>query len=147
MNTVKEILDQKGSKVWSVPPTESLLNCLRKMKAQNVGALLVLEGSTVRGIISERDFAGRIAETGTCPLEQEVALWMTREVIVVNPDNSINECMQLMSREHIRHLPVVEGGELVGLISIGDVVRAVISGQQSTILGLENYILSQNFAL
>ncbi len=147
MNTVKDILDQKGSNVWSVSPTESLLNALRKMKSHNVGALLVLEGSTVRGIISERDFAGRIAETGTCPLEQEVALWMTREVIVVNPENSINECMQLMSREHIRHLPVVEGENLVGLISIGDVVRAVISGQQSTILGLENYILSRNFAL
>jgi len=147
MNTVKDILEEKGNQVYSVAPDDSLLDALKKMKKHNSGALLVLESGNVRGIISERDFAGRIAETETCPLEQEVAQWMTRDVIVVSPDMLINDCMQLMTREHVRHLPVIANGELVGLISIGDVVRAVISGHQSTILGLENYILSQNYAL
>lgn len=143
MNTVKEILAEKGKQVWTVEPKTSLLNTLKALKDHKVGALLVVESGMVKGIISERDFAYRIAEKNTCPLEEPVETWMTKEVIAVTSDTSINECMQLMSREHIRHLPVVDDGKLVGIISIGDVVRAVISGQQSTILGLENYILSQ----
>jgi CBS domain-containing protein len=143
MNTVKDILEEKGKQVWSVEPKTSLIDVLKKLRTHNVGALLVVEEGEVTGIISERDFAYKIAEKSTCPLENTVSTWMTKEVIAVSSNTTINECMQLMSREHIRHLPVVDDGRLVGLISIGDVVRAVISGQQSTILGLENYILSQ----
>jgi CBS domain-containing protein len=143
MNIVKDILEEKGKQVWSVEPKSSLLSALKKMRANNVGALLVVENGEIKGIISERDFAHRIAEKSECPLEESVATWMTSKVIVVKSNTSINECMQLMSREHVRHLPVVDGDTLVGIISIGDVVRAVISGQQSTIMGLENYILSQ----
>jgi CBS domain-containing protein len=120
-----------------------LIDVLKKLRSHNVGALLVVEDGEVMGVISERDFAYRIAEKNTCPLEESVSTWMTSKVIAVSSGTTINECMQLMSREHIRHLPVVDDGKLVGLISIGDVVRAVISGQKSTILGLENYILSQ----
>ena len=144
MNTVKDILAEKGKQVWSVEPKTSLIDVLKKLRAHNIGALLVVENGMVKGIISERDFAYQIAEKSACPLEAPVSTWMTREVIAVHSNTTINECMQLMSREHIRHLPVVDDGKLVGLISIGDVVRAVISGQQSTILGLENYILSQH---
>lgn len=143
MNTVKDILAEKGKQVWTVEPKTSLLNTLKALEDHKVGALLVVESGMVKGIISERDFAYRIAKKNACPLEEPVETWMTKEVIAVTSDTSINECMQLMSREHIRHLPVVDDGKLVGIISIGDVVRAVISGQQSTILGLENYILSQ----
>ncbi len=143
MNTVKDILEEKGKQVWSVEPKTSLIDVLKKLRAHNVGALLVVEDGEVTGIISERDFAYKIAEKSACPLEDTVSTWMTKEVIAVSSNTTINECMQLMSREHIRHLPVVDDSRLVGLISIGDVVRAVISGQQSTILGLENYILSQ----
>lgn len=143
MNTVKDILEEKGKQVWSVEPKTSLIDVLKKLRAHNVGALLVVEDGEVTGIISERDFAYKIAEKSACPLEDTVSTWMTKEVIAVSSNTTINECMQLMSREHIRHLPVVDDGRLVGLISIGDVVRAVISGQHSTILGLENYILSQ----
>ena len=143
MNTVKDILAEKGKQVWSVEPKTSLIAALKMLRSHNVGALLVVEDGEVKGIISERDFSYRIAEKSACPLNEAVSTWMTTEVIVVNLTTTINECMQLMSREHIRHLPVVDGGKLVGLISIGDVVRAVISGQQSTIMGLENYILSQ----
>jgi len=147
MNTVKDILDHKGKNVWSVAPKDTLLTALKMMEAHGVGSLLVIDQGVIKGIITERDFAWQIAEKGTCPLDQPVSLWMTVDVIAVPIETSINECMQLMSREHIRHLPVVEEGVLVGIISIGDVVKAVISGQQSTILGLENYILSQNYAL
>jgi len=143
MNTVKDILAEKGKQVWTVEPKTTLIEALKKLRTHKVGALLVVENGVVKGIISERDFAYQIAEKSTCPLEEPVSSWMTREVIAVKSSTTINECMQLMSREHIRHLPVVDEGKLVGLISIGDVVRAVISGQQSTILGLENYILSQ----
>ncbi|MDX9850919.1 MAG: CBS domain-containing protein [Anaerolineaceae bacterium] len=143
MNTVKDILEEKGKQVWSVEPKTSLIDVLKKLRSHNVGALLVVEDGEVMGVISERDFAYRIAEKNTCPLEESVSTWMTSKVIAVSSGTTINECMQLMSREHIRHLPVVDDGKLVGLISIGDVVRAVISGQKSTILGLENYILSQ----
>jgi len=147
MNTVKDILDHKGKNVWSVAPKDTLLTALKMMETHKVGSLLVIDQGVIKGIITERDFAWQIAEKGTCPLDQPVSLWMTVDVIAVPIKTSINECMQLMSREHIRHLPVVEEGALVGIISIGDVVKAVISGQQSTILGLENYILSQNYAL
>ncbi|MDO9086441.1 MAG: CBS domain-containing protein [Anaerolineaceae bacterium] len=143
MNTVKDILAEKGKQVWSVEPKTTLIETLKTLRAHSVGALLVVEAGEVKGIISERDFSYRIAEESACPLDSPVSAWMTKEVIAVQPNTTINECMQLMSREHIRHLPVVENDHLVGLISIGDVVRAVISGQQSTILGLENYILSQ----
>jgi len=143
MNTVKDILAEKGKQVWTVEPKTTLIEALKKLRTHKVGALLVVENGVVKGIISERDFAYQIAEKSTCPLEESVSSWMTREVIAVKSSTTINECMQLMSREHIRHLPVVDEGKLVGLISIGDVVRAVIIGQQSTILGLENYILSQ----
>ncbi len=143
MNTVKDILAEKGKQVWTVEPKTTLIEALKKLRTHKVGALLVVENGVVKGIISERDFAYQIAEKSTCPLEEPVSSWMTREVIAVKSSTTINECMQLMSREHIRHLPVVDEGKLVGLISIGDVVRAVIIGQQSTILGLENYILSQ----
>ncbi len=147
MNTVKDILDHKGKNVWSVAPKDTLLTALKMMEAHKVGSLLVIDQGVIKGIITERDFAWQIAEKGTCPLDQPVSLWMTVDVIAVPVKTSINEVMQLMSREHIRHLPVIEEGALVGIISIGDVVKAVISGQQSTILGLENYILSQNYAL
>lgn len=143
MYTVKDILAEKGKQVWTVEPKTTLLETLKTLHSHNVGALLIVESGDVKGIISERDFAYRIAEKSACPLDESVVTWMTKEVIAVSSDTSINECMQLMSREHIRHLPVVDDGNLVGIISIGDVVRAVISGQHSTILGLENYILSQ----
>ncbi|HZK61750.1 MAG TPA: CBS domain-containing protein [Anaerovoracaceae bacterium] len=147
MNTVRDILDHKGKNVWSVSPQSTLIDALRLLRAHNVGALMVMEGEKVLGIISERDFAWKIAEKGACPLDQPVELWMTKEVLAVPIDATMNECMQLMLSAHIRHIPVVEDDELVGLVSIGDAVRAVISGQESTIVGLENYILSQNITL
>ena len=145
MNTVKDILTEKGKNVWSVEPQTTLLEALKKFRAYNVGFLLVVEDEKVKGIISERDFAFRIAEKSAFPLNEPVSTWMIQEVIAVNSSTTIIECMQLMSREHVRHLPVVDDGHLSGIVSIGDVVRAVIDGKKSTILGLENYILNQPY--
>jgi len=144
MNYVRDILKEKGSGVYWVNPQTSILDALKMMAEKNVGALLVLEKAKITGIISERDFAHQIARLGACPMQQAVGEFMITEVIVVPPDASINECMQLMTREHIRHLPVVDQGMLAGIISIGDVVKAVISGHKSTIKSLENYILGQD---
>ncbi len=147
MNTVRDILEQKGKDVWSIPPETTLIQALQLLRKNNIGALLIMDRDKVEGIITERDFAWKIAEKGTCPLDQPVTQWMTKEVLAVNSKTLINECMQLMLQAHIRHIPVFDDGKLTGLVSIGDAVRAVISGQESTIVGLENYILSQNTTL
>jgi CBS domain-containing protein len=147
MNTVRDILEKKGKNVFTISPETTLIQALQLLRTYNIGALLVVNYKKVEGIITERDFAWKIAEKGSCPLDQPVSQWMTKEVLAVNSDTLINECMQLMLSAHIRHIPVFEDDELVGLVSIGDAVRSVISGQESTIVGLENYILSQNISL
>ena len=113
MNTVKDILAEKGKQVWTVEPKTTLLETLKTLRSHKVGALLVVASGEVKGIISERDFAYRIAQKNSCPLDEPVETWMTQEVIAVTSETSINECMQLMSREHIRHLPVVDVPESV----------------------------------
>ena len=130
MNTVRDILEQKGKDVWSIPPETTLIQALQLLRKNNIGALLIMDRDKVEGIITERDFAWKIAEKGTCPLDQPVTQWMTKEVLAVNSKTLINECMQLMLQAHIRHIPVFDDGKLVGLVSIGDAVRAVISGQE-----------------
>lgn len=145
MNTVKDILREKGKNVYSVAPNTTLLEALKKLRDHNVGFLVVIDDGKVKGIISERDFAYRIAEKSAFPLNEPVSAWMTQEIIAVTSSTTIIECMQLMSREHVRHLPVVDDGRLAGIVSIGDVVRAEIDGKQSTILGLDNYILNRPF--
>lgn len=143
MNLVSDILKHKGSEVWTLTPQTTVLEALKSLEEFNVGALLVVNGGKILGVVSERDIVRQLAKNENRSLEQPVSQWMTSNVIAVSPSTSINDCMQLMSQAHIRHLPVVEDGQLLGMISIGDVVRAVISDQQSTITSLENYILSQ----
>jgi CBS domain-containing protein len=147
-NLVKDLLRIKGGRVWSVTPKTTLLEALKLMAEKNIGALIVLEGEKVAGIISERDMARKLAmnEMG-CKPTMPVEEFMTEEVYVVKPDDSINECMQLMTMKHFRHLPVMEGGKLEGLISIGDVVKQVIDDQQSTIISMENYILGRGYGM
>ncbi len=145
MNTVKDILTEKGKNVWTVEPKTTLLEALKKFRAYNVGFLVVVENEKVKGIISERDFAFRIAEKSAFPLNEPVSTWMIQDVIAVTSSTTINECMELMSREHVRHLPVVDDGQLAGIVSIGDVVRSMLDGKKSTILGLENYILNKPY--
>ena len=140
MVTVKQLLDEKGTSVWSTSPATSVFDALKVMAEKNVGALIVTDGQKLAGMISERDYARKVALLGRNSRELSVKEIMSTNVIHVGPSDSIEQCMELMTNAHIRHLPVVQNGALLGLISIGDVVRRVIEEQRSTITHLEDYI-------
>jgi CBS domain-containing protein len=145
MTTIRDLLKTKGNQVWTVTPNTSVLETLLMMTEKAVGALVVVEGDQIAGIISERDFIHSIAEKERCVLNTTVLEYMTKSVTTVTPDQSIEECMQLMTEKHIRHLPVVENGKLVGMISIGDIVKDIISSEKSRIAVLENYIEGRGY--
>jgi CBS domain-containing protein len=138
--TVKTILKEKGTQLWSVPPDTKLIDVLHIMAEQDIGSLLVLKGETLTGIISERDFVRKIVEKGDCPLYRPVAEMMTTDVITVTPSDGIENCMKLMTEKRIRHLPVVENNKPIGMISIGDVIKAILESKEFTIHQMENYI-------
>ncbi len=140
METVRSILSNKGNAIWSVSPGATVYEALCTLSEKDVGALLVTEGGQLIGIFSERDYARKVILMGRSSREMQVHEIMTSPVITVTPDQSIEHCMQLVTEHRIRHLPVVEGGELVGMISIGDLVNAIISMQADTIQHLSNYI-------
>ncbi len=139
MTTIRQILSRK-SEVFSVRPDATVLDALRQMEERNIGALLVMEGERLVGIFSERDYARRMVLHGRASKDTSVREVMTPEVFVISPDVTSGECMVHMTDRHIRHLPVVEDGRVVGVISIGDVVRAVIQDLRFTIHQLESYI-------
>ncbi len=140
MTTVRQILQTKGNDLWSVDPDTLVYDALQLMADKNVGALLVLRSSRLLGIFSERDYARRIILKGKHSKETFVREVMTENPICVSPAQTIEECMNLMTANHIRHLPVLEKETLLGVISIGDVVKEIILEQQGTINDLENYI-------
>ncbi len=140
MTTVAQILQGKGNEVWSVSPATVVYNALKAMAEKNVGALLVLEGDELRGIFSERDYARKVILEGKSSREIPVKEIMSPEVFTVGPQQSVEECMALMTDKRVRHLPVVEGGRVIGVISIGDAVKAIISEREFTIKQLESYI-------
>lgn len=140
MITVYHILQGKGNQIWSVSPDTLVYDALKLMADKNLGAVLVLEASKLVGIFSERDYARKVILMGKSSKEIPVKEIMTEEVLYVRPNQSIEECMALMTAKRIRHLPVLEGEQLVGVISIGDVVKAFISEQEFVIKQLENYI-------
>jgi CBS domain-containing protein len=147
MAIVKNLLGSKGKTVWSVAPTTKTLDALKLLSEKDIGALLVMEGTKLVGIISERDFARRLAKSGTCDVNQPVQEVMITNVYYANLDSTTEECMKLMTDKHIRHLPIIEKGKVVGLITIGDIVKEIIDNQKSTIKSLENYITGQSFEL
>jgi CBS domain-containing protein len=140
MTTVRNILQTKGPEVWSVEPETPVMNALKMMDEKNIGALIVARGGTLLGILSERDYARKLVLRGKSTSEATVQDLMTPAVITVTPDQSMDRCMELMTSKRVRHLPVVENEKLIGLISIGDVVKAVISEKEDLIKQLENYI-------
>ena len=140
MTTVRDILRQKGNQIWSVSPDTTVFYALELMAEKNAGALVVLDGESLAGIFSERDYARKVILKGKASKETSVEEIMSSEVTTVDPGQSVDECMALMTDKRIRHLPVVEGEKLVGLISIGDVVKAVISEREFIIKQLESYI-------
>jgi CBS domain-containing protein len=140
MTTVRSVLQSKGDVIWSIDPDTLVFDALKVMAAKNIGALLVMKENSLTGIFSERDYARKVALKGESSHKIKIREIMTSDVISVNPEQSIEECMELMTSKHIRHLPVIENRKLVGLISIGDVVKAIISQHEDTIKHLENYI-------
>ncbi len=140
MTTVRQVLNQKSSDVYFVEPQDTILDALRLMAEKDIGAVLVMEDNQVKGIFSERDYARRTRLKGKTS-DEPVRDVMTRTVYYISPDDSMEACMAQMTDKHIRHLPVVEHGYVIGVISIGDVVKAIISNQKSLIEGLQNYIM------
>jgi len=145
VNTIRELLKVKGNHVWSITLDTSVLDALQIMTEKKVGALLVLEGKKIVGIFSERDFVQGVAEKESCIIKTTVLEYMTPKVITVTPNQTIEDCMVVMTREHFRHLPVVENDELVGMISIGDIVKEIISSEKSRAELLENYIQGRGY--
>ncbi|HEX6303741.1 MAG TPA: CBS domain-containing protein [Anaerolineales bacterium] len=140
LKTVKQILEEKGQEIWSVSPDDNVYDALKKMAEKNIGALLVLEGEDLVGIISERDYARKVMLRGKSSMDTPVKDVMTPRVLYVRINQPIEDCMALMTDKRIRHLPVFDEDKLVGVISIGDVVKAIISHQEFVIEQLENYI-------
>ena len=134
METVRELLARKGNAVHSVRPTATVFEALRVMAEKNVGAVVVVDGEgKLHGIFSERDFARKAAGTRKVTDATGVREVMTTRVVSINPDTRINECMALMTEKRIRHLPVLDGEKLIGLVSIGDVVKSMLSEQEMVI--------------
>jgi CBS domain-containing protein len=140
MKKVKDILAAKGRQVWTVKPDATVFQALERMAEKNVGALVVLDGERLIGVLSERDYARKIILEGRTSRQTRVREIMSDEVICVDAERTIEECMAVMTHRRIRHLPVLEGDRLAGVISIGDVVNAIISEQQNWIRDLEDYI-------
>ncbi len=137
---VRSILADKGSAIWSVPPEATVYEALILMAEKDVGALPVISGGMLSGIFSERDYARKVALMGRSSKEMKIAEIMTGDVVTITPDHTVEECMRIVTEYRIRHLPVIEGDRLVGIISIGDLVNAIISAQAATIEHLSNYI-------
>jgi CBS domain-containing protein len=140
MISVRQILSAKGGQVFSVAPSSSVFEALQLMAEKNVGALLVLEAGRPVGIFTERDYARKVVLENRSSRQASMSDVMTRRVLGVTPEQSAEECMALMSEKHVRHLPVMSEGELIGIISIGDVVKAIVDQQRFVIQQLENYI-------
>ncbi|MFQ5856802.1 MAG: CBS domain-containing protein [Anaerolineae bacterium] len=140
MKTVRQVLRCKGHAVWCVAPDASVREALQLMAEKDVGALLVLEADRLVGVFSERDYARKVVLKGRSSEDTPVREIMTQEVVHVCPDQTIEDCMALITDKRVRHLPVLEDDQLVGIVSIGDVVKAIISEQEFIIEQLENYI-------
>jgi len=142
MTTVRHLLDGKGRAIFSVEPGDPVLEAIRLMAEHHVGALLVMRGDDVLGIVSERDYARKVILLGRSSADTPVGQIMSSPVITVSLDSTVQECMQIVTEQRVRHLPVVDKGRVIGMVSIGDLVKAVIEEQQHTIEQLESYIHS-----
>ena len=140
MTTVRDILDRKGCQIWSIQPDESVYRALEIMSDRNVGALMVMEDDRLVGVMSERDYARKIALVGRASRETTVRDIMTTSPFCISPRTRIEECMALMTDKSVRHLPVVDGDQVAGIVSIGDVVKATIMDQEFVIEQLEHFI-------
>jgi CBS domain-containing protein len=143
IDTVRLVLKLKGSSVWHVSPEACVYDAIEMMAEKHVGALMVVADGKLLGVVSERDYARKVILQGKSSKHTPVSEIMTGPAIFVTPDQTVEDSMRIMTDNHIRHLPVVEDGKLLGVLSIGDLVKWVISAQQQTISHLHNYITSQ----
>ncbi len=140
MATVKQLLQGKGHDIWSIGPEASVYDAIELMADKEVGALVVLEGDSLVGVLSERDYARKVVLQGRSSKGTKIKEIMTSRVVYARPKQTVEECMALMTDKRIRHLPVMDGDKLLGVISIGDLVKAIIEEQQHVIEQLEQYI-------
>jgi CBS domain-containing protein len=141
MKSVRDVLKTKDGKLSTIGPNATVFEAVWLMADEKIGSLLVMEGEKLLGIITERDYARKVIIEGKSSKEMPVRDIMTTKIMIVSPDNTVEECMAIMTDKRIRHIPVVEHGKIVGVISIGDAVKAIISDQHFTINNLVNYIM------
>ncbi len=142
MRPVHELLKNREATVWSLNPQDSVFDALKRLADHNVGAMVVLDGTKLVGIFSERDYTRKIALAGRSSKDTPVKDIMTADVLTVAPKTMTNDCMVLMSQKKIRHLPVMDGGKVLGMISIRDIMDDIIKGHEQTISQLQSYIVS-----
>lgn len=140
MQTVRQLLSAKGSQIFSVAPTDSVLRAIEIMATRHIGALLVMQQGALLGVVSERDYARKVILMDRSSHDTPVSEIMTAPAVTVSPTDTVHHCMQVMTERRFRHLPVVEGGRVVGMLSIGDLVKAVMDEQSAHIEELERYI-------
>jgi len=140
MQTVAEILRDKGSEVWSVRPDDVILEALKLMAEKRIGALLVMDNDKLGGIVSERDYARKVALEGRSSRNSKVSEIMSQKVLCARPDQTVRQCLAMMTDKRARHLPILDHKQIVGLVSIGDLVKSIIAEQQFEIESLQYYI-------
>lgn len=142
MATVRQVLRSKGSSVWTIEPVDSVLSAIRTMAERDIGALVVVDGELPIGVLSERDYARNVYLKGRSSPDTKVREIMSSPVVSVGPDETVEACMELMTARRVRHLPVMEDGRLAGLVSIGDLVKSIITEQERVIEQLQLFIRS-----
>ena len=142
MKSLKQLLSAKGGQVYSIRPDAKVIEALKLMAQKDIGALIVLDGERLAGVLSERDYARKVILHGKSSQDIAVRDIMTTDVVTVDPEHTVEQCMGLMTERRVRHLPVLDNERLVGLVSIGDLVKEVIADQEQTIKQLESYIHS-----
>ena len=140
MNKIEEILQEKGKTVYSVGVDATMMDALKVMTANKIGAVLIVENNKIHGIFSERDCVQNLANLTDCSLQTPITDFMTSPVYYITPDQTLDDCMAVMTNKRLRHLPVLEGEKLVGIISIGDVVKKILSERDERINNLENFL-------
>ncbi len=143
MYSVKDILKEKGYEVLTIEPEATIYEALKKMAGKNIGALIVMKGDDIFGIFSERDYSRKVILKGKSSKDSKVGESLSERIYYVKPTSTTTECMQLMTDHRVRHLPVMDNGKLIGIVSIGDIVNKIIQGHKRTIQQLEDYIVGK----
>jgi CBS domain-containing protein len=143
MYSVKDILEEKGYEVLNIEPEATVYEALKKMAGRNVGALIIMKDKDIFGIFTERDYARKVILKGKSSKDSKVGELLSERIYYVKPTSTTTECMQLMTDHRVRHLPVMNNGELIGIVSIGDIVNKIIQGHKKTIQQLEDYIIGK----